>query len=184
MIAKPTKKTIPIAILMVIIITFLGWMFNASTKNHRSKSLKSANINVEKRLDALYLKYPKLTIPKRDPEKNLTDTYENLFPEKTRDPLGEKIESFQQMLDGKKPWDAQAAREFLATEDSRLKTLIKKSDVSYHFQQRDVVPSTSFMLPAFRLLTTSFALQAKLGDTSSSDHHLPCPQSPLTIRLP
>ena len=169
MIAKPSKFTLPLAALLVVGVTFLGWLFDKpADTNPLRKSGEKAEINVEKRLDALYLKYPEIAITKLDPENDLTPTYEKLFPGESHDELLLKIGSLQEMLDGKKPWNAQEAREFLTAEGARLNTLIGKSAPPYHFQKSDDFAPASIILSAFRLLTTSFALQAKLGDTSEA----------------
>jgi len=200
MIAKPTKYTLPLAILLVIILTFLGWLFNAgkgqvpsngdpssenesntsqarpsreSSRAQRTSSLKPANIDVRKRLDALYAQYPELAIPVKDPEKSLVALYEGLFPYDDNSALHAKLEAFEVLLKKEAPWtegEKQSAIDFLAKEQERLNVMMNHTDSSYHFQNSNgVVGYQSYLFPALRLLATSFALEAKLGNVDQAE---------------
>lgn len=195
MIAKPTLKTIPIAILLIIIVAGLGWMFgggddpahpskktaqnNTGTRSEalprkpapRSKrnKLRPANIDVQNRLQTLYRKYPGLNIPAKNPDKGLAALYAQLFSEKTTELLRKEIEGIEQMIEGKIPWDEDAARQFLAKHKSLLDTLIKNALPGRHFQDPAGTESALTHVPeAIKLLTTTFALQIKLGDTAQA----------------
>jgi hypothetical protein len=197
MIAKPTNKTIPLAILLILIVALLGWLFNgdhsganpskkeakdntATTSGARHRkptprgkrnNLRPANIDVRKRLDALYVQYPELAIPVKDPEKSLVGLYEDLFPSEDKT-LNVALESFDTLLK-KFLWDEvdkQTARDFLSKEKERLERIMANTDHSYHFQNSNgMVGFQSYLLPAFHLLTTSSALQVKLGNMDQAE---------------
>lgn len=197
MIAKPTKITLPLAVLLVITLTFLGWMFDhkktqtdgtqtpssensnqaranrQSAEPQRARHLRPANINTKKRLQALYLKYPELAIEFKDPEKSLLKIYEDLFPEDDSNALSAEIEVFEALLKKKTPWsdeEKQLAIDFLAKEQERLNVMMNHTDSSYHFQNDNGVTGfQTFLFPAFRLLTTSFALQLKLENVAQAE---------------
>ena len=115
MIAKPTKKTLPIAIALILLLALLGWLFNDITPEHTkppqqkqtspenktpdlretsarfemdhiphdmcqgSAKRPSPHIDMPKRLEELYLKYPELKLPHRPKEKCLISMYEEIF---------------------------------------------------------------------------------------------------------
>lgn len=199
MIAKPSKYTIPIAILLILIVALLGWLFNsegnrATPPNKESKnntsttsgarhrkttprkkrnSLRPANINVQQRLQALYVQYPELAIPVKDPKKSLVELYEDLFPMDGNTALHSELEIFETMLKKEALWtenEKQSAIDFLAKEQDRLNVMMNHSDASYHFQNSNGVAGfQSSLSPAFRLLTTSFALEVKLGNVDQAE---------------
>jgi hypothetical protein len=198
MIAKPTNKTIPLAILLILIVALLGWLFNGdhsganpskkaakdntattsrarlrkSTPRGKRNNLRPANIDVRKRLDALYVQYPELAIPIKDPEKSLVGLYEDLFPMDDNTALHAELETFETMLKKEAFWtenEKQSAIDFLAQEQDRLNVMMNHSDASYHFQNSNGLSGfQTYLMPSFRLLATSFALNAKLGNTADA----------------
>jgi len=196
MIAKPSNKTIPLGILLVIIIAILGWLFDSkqdetasngssasnsfshltsrpnrkSPRNKKTSSLPHAHINAQKRLKKISLEFPALAPPYKDPDYSLNKLYNQLFPDDNRDDIDNELQKFSEILDGKQPWNKDEARKFLTKHHELLTRLIQNSEPPYHFQAPP--NENSFLLPistVFRLLNVSFALQTKLGDTQAAN---------------
>ena len=197
MIAKPTNKTLLITVI-IILIALIGWLFNGGVKQggrsknqqvqpsnarpprarniddqRNNRAQKAVNIDVKKRLEALYLKYPELAIPVKDPDKSLLTLYEDLFPSDDNSAIYAEIEVFETLLKKTSAWseeEKQSAIDFLAKEQERLNVMMNLTDSSYHFQNDNgVVDFQSFLMPALRLLTTSFGLHAKLGHIAQAE---------------
>ncbi len=120
--------------------------------------LRTANIDVNARLRALYEKYPELTVELHEPRPELVSRFKKLFPNPSNPNFGD-ASNFEPMILGISPWDEAAAARFLDKNADRLTELISLIEVFEDFEKIQF----NGLNEAQRLLSISYGLNLKLG---------------------